>query len=447
MSGHPRVLVLAEAANPEWASVPLEGWSLAKALAGVVDAHVVTQVRNREAIERAGWREGREFTAIDSEAIARPVFRFGEALRRATGLGWTTTTALESIPYYWFERLVWRRFGRELRAGRWDVVHRVTPLSPTIPSTIVGRCRAAGVPFVWGPMNGGVAWPREFTGVRRAEGEWLSYVRGAHRLLPGYGSSRARAAALVAGSRATWDQIERHHDRTVYIPENGVDPARFPEAPGPRPGPLRVGFVGRLVPYKGADMLVEAAAPHVREGRMVLDIVGDGPQRAALERIVAAAGVAGGVALHGWVPHDQVQALLARCHLLGFPSVREFGGAVVLEAMALGVVPVVVDYAGPGEHVTGSTGFRIPLGSRGEIVERLRRVLGDVAARPAQLAPLAGAARERVRSLYTWDAKARQLLEVYRWVLGEAPKPDFGMPLPDAPARPGPLSSVEVLSS
>lgn len=110
---------------------------------------------------------------------------------------------------------------------------------------------------------------------------------------------------------------------------------------------------------------------------------------------------------------------------------REFGGAVALEAMALGVVPVVLDYGGPGELVTPGTGFALPMDRRDGIVASFRDVLTKLAAAPEALAPLRAAGRERVRRHFTWDAKAAQMAQVYDWVTGKAAKPDFGMPLPD----------------
>jgi len=428
-----RVLLIAEAANPEWVSVPLEGWSHARAIARACDAHLVTQVRNREAILRAGLVEGRDFTAIDSERVARLAWRAGELLRGGRGKGWTTVTAFASLAYGYFERLVWRRFGAGVEAGGWDVVHRLTPLSPTAPSRLATKCRRAGVPFVLGPLNGGAPWPREFDAARRQEREWLSYVRSAYRLLPGYRATLRDAAAVVVGSLHTRDQIPaRHAPKCVYVPENAIDPTRFTaRRRGPAARPLKAVFLGRLVPYKGPDMLVEAAAPLVRAGLLEVDLLGDGMLMEDLRRTIAREGVGGGIRLRGWVEHAQVAEAVASADVLAFPSVREFGGAVALEAMATGVVPIVVDYAGPAELVTERTGFKIPLGPRAAIVAELRRVLERLAEDPAQVDAKSGAAYRRAHEQFTWDAKARQVLEVYDWVTGRAPKPDFPAPLPD----------------
>jgi glycosyltransferase involved in cell wall biosynthesis len=427
------VLLIAEAANPDWPSVPLVGWSHATAIAKLTNAHIVTQIRNRDAFLRAGLIEKVDFTAIDSESAARPLWHFDQALRKLTGLGWTTSTALAALPYYYFEHLVWRQFGPAIEAGAFSVVHRLTPLSPTIPSPIARQCAAAGVPFVLGPINGGVKWPKEFGAVRRAEGEWLSYVRDAHKLLPGYRSTRSDAAAILVGSTATRDQIPApYRSKCVYIPENGIDPERFGFCiDRPVTKPLRIAFVGRLVPYKGADMLMDAAAPLLRAGAVELDIVGDGPEMPRLRTLARELGVEGRVKLDGWIDNTAVGARLVESDVFGFPSVREFGGGVVLEAMALGLAPVIVDYGGPADLVSSDTAFRVPLGPRAEIVANFRAVLTRLADAPELARAVGQRARARVMSLFTWEQKARQTLEVYDWVLDGRREAGFQSAMPE----------------
>lgn len=427
----PRVLIIAEAANPEWVSVPLIGWSLSRALAGVAEVHLVTQVRNREAILRAGLLEGRDFTAIDSEAFARPLWAIGEALRGGGGKGWTTLQLINAISYPHFERLVWRRFGADIRTGRYDIVHRVTPLSPTISSPLAAKCARAGVPFVLGPLNGGVPWPREFDSERRQEKEWLSYIRGAYKALPGRRRALKHAAAIIAGSRHTEGEIPAAmRAKTVYIPENAIDPARFAKRAAPGGGgPLRACFVGRMVPYKGPDMLLEAAEPLLKDGRMLLEMVGDGPMLPGLRAQAEALGVSDAVTFHGWMDHGAVQDVLAASDLLAFPSIREFGGGVVLEAMALGVPPLIVDYAGPAELLTRDSGWTVPLGDRAAIIAGFRAELARLEQDRPALARAGQAGLDRVGALFTWNRKADQISEVYKWVLGE--KDDRPEPMSD----------------
>ncbi|UMA64582.1 glycosyltransferase family 4 protein [Roseivivax marinus] len=418
-TSRPRVLVIAEAANPEWVSVPLVGWSLARALSEVAHVHLVTQVRNRDAILHAGLREGTDFTAIDSEALAAPAWRVAQALRMGEGKGWTMIQALNALSYPWFERLVWRRFGSEITRGDWDIVHRVTPLSPTVPSPLAAKVARTGTPFLLGPLNGGVPWPRAFDAERRREREWLSYLRGAYRALPGRDATLRHATAILAGSRHTATEIPaRHAHKVVWLPENGIDPERFGTAQTPPcDGPLVACFVGRLVPYKGPDMLLEAALPLLHAGRLRLEIVGDGPM---MDTLRAAAPVGDAVTFHGWRPHADVQRVLGRAHLFAFPSIREFGGGAVLEAMALGVPPLVVDYAGPGELVDDRTGYTVPLTDRAGIVAVMRARLTALADDRSGLAARGAAGRDRVSRHFTWHTKARQIATLYDWALNAA---------------------------
>ncbi len=436
-----RVLVIAESCNPEWESIPLVGWSHYHALTELVDTHLVTRSWNRPALNRAGLVEGRDYTAINTDALFNPV---QSLVRMISGpnKGYAMLTALSLPSYLVLERILWRRFRKRLRAGEFDLVHRITPLSAAVPSPIAHSCRRLGLPFILGPLNGALPWPKQFPDLQRQEGEFLSRLRGAYRLVPGYRSTRKAASAImVGGASALADLPRRYHHKAIYVPENGIEPSRFPRPPARSPEsyrgrPLRAVFLGRLVPYKGADMLIEAAAELLRSKKLVLEIIGFGPEQPRLQTMVQTLGLETAVSFAGKIPHSELSARMQHADLLTFPSVHEFGGAVVLEGMAAGIVPVVVDYGGPAELVSAKSGCLLPLAEREAIVASLRATLDSIVADPAQLAEKSRLAVERAFGLFTWPAKARQTLQVYRWALGEAPaKPDMGMPFAD-PAAP-----------
>ena len=91
-----RALLIAEAASPELVSVPLEGWSHSRAISALTPAHTITQIRNLGAWQRAGV-DPSEYTALDSERVAKWAWRAGKVLSLGTNKGWTAKTAMRGV--------------------------------------------------------------------------------------------------------------------------------------------------------------------------------------------------------------------------------------------------------------------------------------------------------------------------------------------------------------
>jgi glycosyltransferase involved in cell wall biosynthesis len=421
-----RALVIAEACNPTWTSVPLVGYNLARALAGRPDLQItlVTHVRNRDGINTSDFTGHADVEYIDNEFIARPVYQLARLLRGGDQLGWTIDTAMAWPSYVVFERMVASRFGRRLERGEFDLIHRVTPLSPTAVSPLAAK---TDVPMIAGPLNGGLRWPREFPELVRREREWLVPLRSAYKLLPYHRSTYRHLAAVIAASRSTAAEVPRHfRGRVYYLPENGVDPARFPIAvrwPEPS-GRFRFVTVGRLVPYKGLGLTLEAIRRSPALRQCELSVIGDGPDRAAHERFVAEHGLHDCVRILGQQPQPALAAEMRRSQAFVFPSLREFGGGVILEAMACALPCLIVDYGGPGELVSEATGVKLPMRPREELIERLRTAMERMAADPDGCRRLGEAAAAEVRREHTWDARAAKVVGIYRNVLaGQIAKP------------------------
>ena len=414
-----RALLIAEACNPTWTSVPLVGYNLARALAGRPDLKVtlVTHVRNRDGIATSDIGKFAEIAYIDNEFVARPIYNLARLIRGGEQLGWTIDTAMAWPSYVVFEHLLSGQFARRLRVGDFDLIHRITPLSPTAVSPMAPKTR---VPMIAGPLNGGLRWPKEFPELIRREREWLVPLRNAYKLLPYHRSTYRRLAAVITASRSTAAEIPAwFRGQRFHLPENGVDPARFPIAERwPEPvGRFRFVTVGRLVPYKGLSLTLEAIRRSPALRQCELTVIGDGPDRPAHERFIADHGLQGCVTLRGQVPQSDLAAEMHRSQVFVFPSLREFGGGVILEAMACALPCLIVDYGGPGELVSEVTGVKLPMRPREELVESLRAAMEQMAADPAGCRRMGEAAATEVRREHTWDAKASHVMLIYQQVL------------------------------
>ncbi|MFT6073185.1 MAG: glycosyltransferase involved in cell wall biosynthesis [Yoonia sp.] len=426
MSNRPRVLILAENCNPEWPSLPIVGYKYARALAEVADVQIVTHVRNRENIEKAGQLTDR-IHYIDNEWIAARMYKLSKFLRGGNEVAWSTNQIMAYLPYIAFERQALKHFRPALDASEFDLVHRITPMSPTLPSYFSGRTHQ---PFMIGPLNGNLDWPQAFAGEQKREREGMRKLRGAYRYLPFARSTFSNAACIMAAFQHTIDDLPAScSDRIVPFPEVGFDPAVF--HPGTRNAPFsgknkaRFLFAGRLVPYKVPEAAIRAFATSDALKDSVLHVLGDGPEQPRLERMVADAGAQDRVIFEGRKSQAEVADYMRRCDAFVFPSIRELGAGVVVEAMASGMVCLVTDYGAPGDLAAAGRGVKIDLQPMDGLIKDYQKAMEQCLKTPEKHQEMANRAAGYARKWYDWDAKATYTRKLYDAVLQGTPLQGF----------------------
>jgi glycosyltransferase involved in cell wall biosynthesis len=422
-----RVLLLAEECNPEWPSVPAFTYQAARAIADHADVVLVTQIRNARNIERAGLGRAK-VVYINTEMVARPFWKLSMALRRGTETGWLLADVLGYPSHIAFEWLVAKVFRGALQRGEFELVHRLSPVTGDQPSFMAS---ASPIPVLLGPTNSNLPWPSESTDVLKREATRADHLASPllpliHHL-PYKRSKYIHAKGVLACYDHTIDSLpDAVKAKTVNFPEVGIDPEVFGLASRPRSQCMTVLFVGRLVPLKLPEVVVHAFATSsvLRQHRLL--IVGDGPERPRLERLIAENGLSGSVELSGWKSHAEVGRLMRQGDIFAFPSIHEMGGGVVIEAMACGLACVVVDFGGPATLIGLEWGVKVPVGNVSHLITSFRHELEQLVTQPERITHLGLAAHRHAVTHYTWDVKARKTLEVYRWMTGgRAHKPDF----------------------
>jgi glycosyltransferase involved in cell wall biosynthesis len=289
-----------------------------------------------------------------------------------------------------------------IRRERPDIVH-----ANSSKAGLLGRTAAAalGVPVRIFTAHG---WAfKAYSGPVSALYRWADRLMAPLTTTTVCVSERERAAGVAARTCRAAD--------TVVIP-SAVDAAALPQARHDG-SPPRVVMVGRLAAPKDPVTLVRALA-RVQGSPFAATIVGDGPERPAVEAEIGAAGLEGVVELAG-ERHD-VASLLAGADVFVLSSRSEGAPLSVLEAMAAGL-PVVASAVGgvPESVADGATGLLVPPGDAAALAAALEQLLADSALRRR----LGAAGRERVRARFDLAELQRAHLELYARELARAGRP------------------------
>jgi glycosyltransferase involved in cell wall biosynthesis len=303
-----------------------------------------------------------------------------------------------------------------------DIVFQPAPIAAKAVSFMTGL----GRPVVIGPMNGGMELPPAFRHMDRPVARWLVSAarKGAtllHRLAPG----KLKASTLLVSNERTRASLPPGvRGRIVQEAESGVDFTNLPwrpEHPKSRSDLVSFVFCSRFVDWKGITYLVRAFAPLAREGGARLDLIGDGELFEDIRDQIHREGLEGQIILHGRVSVEGYAALLDKSDVFVTPSLRECGGLAMMEAMAVGLPIVGVDWGGAAQYTSRTCAILVDPASEEALVDGLTDAMRTLAHSADLRAAMGIAARRHLEiSGMGWDAKADRILAVLRDAI-EAP--------------------------
>jgi glycosyltransferase involved in cell wall biosynthesis len=398
-----RVLISAYACEPDRGSEPGAGWNWALAAARDHDVCVLTRENNRPVIEAALAADPQpslSFVYIDLPGWARRWKRGGRGIRL----------------YYALWQLLAARTARRLhREQPFDVVHHLTFANLWYPALVC----LVKAPFVLGPVGGGPHVPLRLypvLGVRGAASEALLVVmRALSRLNPLVRIAWRRADVILVQNEETRAALPRRaRERAAIRPHASVPSLLLRPADGSVAGNVAL-FAGRLVPWKGALLALEAVArlPHWR-----LIVVGDGPDRRRLKERAAQLWLDGRLTFVPWLSQRELWQLAAGCRALVLSSLRDDAPLIAAEAQSLGVPVVAFDQGGPRVFARLSdTRFELAaLGSHEDCVRGLAEALerSSGAGLASDAFRLEGVARDLGAAYRAARRRGRQRAEIQR---------------------------------
>lgn len=368
-----------------------------------IDVYLITHERVRSNLESIKSINQGKVIYIPDTQIHKFLFKMGGYLPDRISL--ITTGALMHLLTQGYQWFLAKKLVKEKNI---DIIHEPSPVSPKQPSLMFGL----GVPVIIGPMNGGMSFPLAFESMAS---KLELYLYGFFRflssvfnlLIPG---KFFADILLVANKRTALALPKFHLGKIVELVENGVF-STIDEKNKVSSKYLTILFIGRLVDWKAVDILIDAIAKcNIKNIR--LNIVGDGPDRAALESL-AANKCPDKVVFYGQIPFTEVNQYYDEADIFVLPSVRECGGAVVLEAMSRGLPVIATNWGGPTDYITVETGILIEPKSREYLVDKFAEHISLLANDISLREKLGGAAILHVKNNFLWVDKVDQVIDIY----------------------------------
>jgi glycosyltransferase involved in cell wall biosynthesis len=319
--------------------------------------------------------------------------------------------------HYWLWMRAAKRAIRRLDENI-DFAHHITYGSLQFGSPIY----ELSCPFIFGPVGGGQVTNKVFYPLM-GKARYIEGIRNMvsstfYRFNPFFKGTIARASLIYCSNKETFAAAGSHlpanQQQKLKMMYDTVLDDRFLSAPLPEKQPRRPQlsalWVGRLIPRKGIEILLNTALL-LKDEDFTLTLVGDGPMREKTLEFIRTHDLEKTVHFVGQVDQQKLLEYYRKADLLLFLSYRDSAGLQIVEAFSQGVPAISFDQFGASLIINDETGIKIPIeGSVEDMQEKIAEAIRLLIRQPERLAAMSRHAASYARE-FSWEIRKQKILQ------------------------------------
>lgn len=410
-----KILISAYAFNPVASSQyppgeDLFGWKMVEQVSKDYDVWVLTHSSNREAVLEA--LSIGEMPGVNIHFLELPAF-LGKLTKKEWG---------QRLYYYFWQRAARIKTQKLHQEIGFNLGHHVT-LGHGWTTGFVGA--KLSVPFVLGPLGGRQRIPKGLTEDHSLYSRFAENIRRLTQWLGGHFSARTKCVRktrmILVSSQEIKEEIPKKYRKKVrYFPAHGIDKTdvRVKPVKMRKQKKFQVISVGKIERNKGFDLAIEVFNRFAADNpNAEMTIVGEGPEKEEIRALIRDMNLEDKVFLQNRMEREDLLKQMKLSDAFLFPSFRDEGAGVVVDAMACGLPVVCVAAGGSGFHVKKKWGMKIQPKGRQYVIDEMAKALSRLNKSEKLRADMGEAARQRAREYYEWKQLGKRMMELYAQVI------------------------------
>ena len=265
--------------------------------------------------------------------------------------------------------------------------------------------------FIWGPVGGGDCEPKSFLKILPLKQRIIQSARYAMNALsflhPLIMFPATRAKVILVRTPNTANVIPRcFKNKTKIILETAMEDTIFLyKKKAQDKNDIKLITTGRLLPNKNILTAVKALQYLPKDKNISLTIVGSGYQRAEIEEVAKTIDWGNNVNIIAEMPRQEVLHLVEQSDIFLFPSLREGGSWSLMEAMAIGLPVICLDWAGMSITTDDDCAIRLSVSNPEQMPKDIAAAIIKLIENPELRRQMGEAGRKRIKEVFNWEAK------------------------------------------